>query len=95
MDYSVIRIIMAVIWGMSLLAFALFAWDKHQAVYGNRRTPEWLLYTVMIGGGVAGAAMAMMLFRHKTHKAGRSFVVTAWIMAILMVLAAVAIPNPF
>ena len=60
-------------WGFvaSLVAFALFAFDKRRAVRGGRRVPErtLLLWTFLLGA--PGAYAGSRLFRHKTVK--RSF----------------------
>lgn len=58
-----------VIYSASLLTFALFARDKHHAVYGKTRIPELLLLLFSFLGGAFGALCAMIFFRHKTrHK---------------------------
>lgn len=51
---------------INVVAFVLYAYDKHKAVYELWRTPEALLITVAACGGAYGAGMAMLLFRHKT-----------------------------
>lgn len=53
----------------SLLTFALFAWDKHLAVFQKTRIPEFILLLLSFLGGAFGALCAMIFFRHKTlHK---------------------------
>lgn len=52
---------------ISVLAFGLYAIDKRNAVYGNRRIPEAVLLGLAIIGGAYGAGMGMLLFRHKTR----------------------------
>lgn len=51
---------------MSVLTFALFGWDKHKAVYGKSRIPEFLLLSLSLLGGAFGGLCGMILFRHKT-----------------------------
>ena len=54
---------------MNLLTFALFAWDKHLAVYNKTRIPEIILLLFAFLDGAFGALCAMIFFRHKTvHK---------------------------
>lgn len=54
---------------MNVLTFALFAWDKHLAVYNKTRIPEAILLLFAFLDGAFGALCAMILFRHKTvHK---------------------------
>lgn len=58
-----------IVYGMSLLTFALYAWDKHLAVYQKSRIPEFILLLFSFLGGAFGALCGMILFKHKTlHK---------------------------
>lgn len=57
---------LVLIYFFSILTFTLFAWDKHLAVYGKRRVPEFILLLFSFLFGAFGGAMAMWLFRHKT-----------------------------
>lgn len=52
----------------SVVAFALFAWDKWCATQGRRRIPERTLLTVAAIGGKPGAIAGQRLLRHKTRK---------------------------
>ena len=52
---------------MNVLAFALFAFDKQQAIKKRTRVPELVLHLTAILGGPFGAVMAMLLCRHKTR----------------------------
>lgn len=53
----------------NVITFGLFAWDKHLAIYGKKRIPEWLLLFFSALGGAFGALCAMMFFKHKTRHA--------------------------
>jgi uncharacterized membrane protein YsdA (DUF1294 family)/cold shock CspA family protein len=53
---------------INLVTFAAFAWDKRQAVMGERRVPEVVLLALSLVGGTPGALLAMAILRHKTHK---------------------------
>ncbi|MCM1152421.1 MAG: DUF1294 domain-containing protein [Muribaculum sp.] len=53
---------------MSLIAFFLFAIDKHLSFYGARRISESVLITVSALFGAFGALVAMILFNHLTDK---------------------------
>lgn len=54
---------------MSLITFALFAWDKHLAYVQKTRVPEMILLIFAFLGGAFGALCAMIFFKHKTlHK---------------------------
>ena len=61
------------LYALSLLTFALYAWDKHLAVYEKKRIPEFVLLLFAFLGGAFGALCAMVLFRHKTIH--RSFLI--------------------
>lgn len=52
---------------ISVITFALYAWDKHLAVYKKQRIPEALLLFMAAVGGAFGALCAMLMFRHKTQ----------------------------
>lgn len=51
---------------LSVLTFFLFAIDKHCAIYGKRRIPEFLLLALSFVGGAFGGLCAMVFFQHKT-----------------------------
>lgn len=58
-----------VLYVMSLLTFALYAWDKHLAYVQKTRIPEMLLLLFALLGGGFGALCGMIFFKHKTlHK---------------------------
>ncbi|MFM9958111.1 MAG: DUF1294 domain-containing protein [Phycisphaerales bacterium] len=48
--------------------FVVFAWDKFRAKSGAGRVPEKRLFLMIWLGGAVGAAIAMVLLRHKTRK---------------------------
>jgi uncharacterized membrane protein YsdA (DUF1294 family)/cold shock CspA family protein len=53
---------------ISVVTFAEFAWDKRQAVVGERRVSEIELLVLSLLGGSPAALLAMAVLRHKTHK---------------------------
>lgn len=53
---------------LSVLAFALYGWDKAMAKLHRRRVPESALLGCALLGGAAGALLGMALFRHKIRK---------------------------
>jgi len=58
-----------IIYIASIFTFALFAWDKHLAVFQKTRVPEFILLLFSFLGGAFGALCGMILFKHKTlHK---------------------------
>lgn len=50
------------------IAFFTYCNDKHRAVYGKWRIPEFVLLVLAFAGGAFGAWISMLLFRHKTDK---------------------------
>lgn len=73
--------------GGSIVAFALYAFDKAAAGAGRQRTPENTLHFIAVLGGWPGALAAQQAFRHKTAKP--SFQWVFW-MTVIVNLAAVA-----
>lgn len=70
-------LIFSVLFWVSIIAFGLYGFDKHLAVYQRSRVPEAVLFVVGALGGAFGALMGMLLFRHKTQK------VLFWILNLL------------
>ena len=68
---------------MSLLCFAVYAWDKSAARSGRRRTRERTLLLLGLLCGWPGAVLAQQMLRHKTAKT--SFQITFWATVVLNV----------
>ena len=60
--------LLAVMGGMSLIAFVMYNIDKRRAERDDRRIPERNLQLVGLIGGWLGALSAQLLFRHKSSK---------------------------
>ena len=71
------------VFGMSIVTFLIYGFDKHRAANGNRRVPERTLHILALLGGWPGALLAQPLFRHKTQK--MSFLIVFWILVVLHV----------
>jgi len=54
----------------SVVAFALYGWDKRAARRRARRVPEARLHLAALLGGFPGAWLGRRLFHHKTLKPG-------------------------
>ena len=75
----------AIVYGvMSVIAFAVYGFDKSAAKRTARRVPESTLLTLGLVCGWSGALVAQQLFRHKTRK--RSFRRLFWLSVIVNVL---------
>lgn len=66
---------------MSVVAFALYGYDKKQARHSGQRTPEKLLHGIELLGGWPGALLAQQVFRHKTRKL--SYQLLFWLIVLL------------
>lgn len=64
----VLKIVIAVIAGINILAFVLWGIDKEKAKKGKWRISESLLLSLALFGGSFGALLGMLVFRHKTQK---------------------------
>jgi uncharacterized membrane protein YsdA (DUF1294 family) len=60
------KLYLAIIGVMSLVAFVAFGLDKIKAKRGSQRISERRLLALSLAGGAAGALCAMLIFRHKT-----------------------------
>lgn len=70
-----------------IIAFALFAYDKHCAHYGKRRIPEYILFAVSLALGAFGSLCGMIIFRHKTLKKLFYIGVPLMLFAQILILA--------
>jgi len=69
---------------LNVLAFVLYALDKHRAYFNQWRIPEYILLGIPIIGGAYGAAAGMLLFRHKTKN--KSFYITVPLCFLLWMI---------
>ncbi len=73
---------------MSVVSFFLFGLDKRRAVRGAFRIRErTLLLSALFGG--PGALLGMRMFRHKTRKPLFQFLVPAFLILDVVLIAAV------
>jgi uncharacterized membrane protein YsdA (DUF1294 family)/cold shock CspA family protein len=82
---------MAVYLGMSVITFAVYAWDKSAAQQNRGRTPESTLHTLALAGGWPGALLAQQYLRHKSAKA--EFRQVFWATVVLNVVGFVAVSS--
>ena len=77
----------AIIFGISLLAFAAQWIDKYRAEAARWRLPENVLHLLELLGGWPGAFLAQRIFRHKTAKI--SYQLIFWLIVLAYEYAAV------
>jgi uncharacterized membrane protein YsdA (DUF1294 family) len=77
--------VLAYLFVITALTFAVFADDKRRAAAESRRTPERVLLTLAAAGGTVGAFAARQLLRHKTRK--QPFSAWLWLIATAQVVA--------
>jgi uncharacterized membrane protein YsdA (DUF1294 family) len=76
---------LALYYGMSLIAYGVYAGDKTAARNAGRRTPEATLHMLSLAGGWPGALIAQVLLRHKTRKL--SFLIGYWFTVMVNCIA--------
>lgn len=69
-----------VYWGISVITFLIYAYDKRKAKRHAWRTPESTLHLLSLLGGWPGALVAQQLLRHKSKKKRFRFIF--WLTAI-------------
>ncbi len=52
--------------GINVITYLLYAWDKHLAIYKRSRVPEAILLILAFLFGAFGALCGMVFFNHKT-----------------------------
>ena len=76
--------LIAVVGGINVATFALYAYDKAVSGRGAARVPESVLHLVALAGGTPAAFIAQRVLRHKTLK--RPFRARfVWIMLVQVV----------
>ncbi|KRG46942.1 hypothetical protein ARC20_03620 [Stenotrophomonas panacihumi] len=65
---------------LSVIAFAVYARDKHAARLEARRTPELALHLLELAGGWPGALLAQRALRHKNRKLAYQFAFWACVL---------------
>jgi len=66
---------------LSCISFALYGWDKRQAVLARWRVSEQTLHLFDLAGGWPGGLLGQRYFRHKTKKL--SFRIRFWLTVLL------------
>lgn len=79
--------------GASLLAFAVYAWDKSAARHKRWRMQESMLHLLGLAGGWPGALVAQRLLRHKTRKWSFQWVFWATVLLNCAALAWLFTPQ--
>lgn len=74
---------------LNVLAFGLYANDKHRAYYSKSRIPEAVLLGLAVVGGAYGSGAGMLLFSHKTRHI--AFCITVPIFILIWTAASIFI----
>lgn len=77
---------------LSLLTFAVYAWDKRAARLRQRRVRERTLHLLALAGGWPGAWLARQWLRHKSAKP--SFAVCLFLSALIHLLLLATLIGP-
>lgn len=72
---------------INVVAFLVYAVDKHKAIKKQWRVPEATLLTLAAIGGAFGSWAAMQICRHKTQKKKFTIPVPFFVMVHILVLA--------
>ena len=80
-----LRVLIAYLFLVNLLTYAVYWMDKRRAERGGRRISEKELLLWALAGGTVGAFLAMRRLRHKTKK--RSFQYAFYFVILLQVAA--------
>ena len=72
---------------INVVAFLVYAVDKHKAIKKQWRVPEATLLTLAAIGGAFGSWAAMQSCRHKTQKKKFTIPVPFFVMVHILVLA--------
>lgn len=72
---------------INVVAFLVYAVDKHKAVKKQWRVPEATLLTLAAIGGAFGSWAAMQICHHKTQKKKFTIPVPFFVMVHILVLA--------
>lgn len=69
---------------LNIIAFIVIGYDKYLAKVQKRRISEKMLLSFVVFGGIIGAGIAMLFFRHKTAK--RSYLFKFWVIVVIQVI---------
>jgi uncharacterized membrane protein YsdA (DUF1294 family) len=82
---------LAVYLGLSLITFAVYAWDKSSARRGGWRVSEAKLHILSLVGGWPGALCAQQVLRHKSSK--QPFRRVFWTTVFINLIALLYLSN--
>jgi uncharacterized membrane protein YsdA (DUF1294 family)/cold shock CspA family protein len=80
-------------YGLSIITFIAYAYDKFKAKRNAWRTPESTLHFLALLGGWPGAALAQQVCRHKSSK--RGFRVMFWVTVFINLAMLAWLLSPY
>ncbi|MFT4732880.1 MAG: uncharacterized membrane protein YsdA (DUF1294 family)/cold shock CspA family protein [Gammaproteobacteria bacterium] len=80
-------------YGLSIITFIAYAYDKFKAKRNAWRTPESTLHFLALLGGWPGAAIAQQVFRHKSSKP--DFRVMFWVTVFINLAMLAWLLSPY
>ena len=78
---ELILILLIYFFGINVLAYIIYTYDKKQAIKHKYRVSEQFLLLLVVGGGMFGAILSMVINRHKIKKT--TFIIK-YIIAIVL-----------
>ena len=88
---EIIIVVLSYFFGINLFAYIIYAYDKKQAIKNNYRVSEQFLLLIVVAGGIFGALLAMVNYRHKTKKT--TFLIKYVIASLAFVVLIVTYNN--
>ena len=68
LQIELIIIVLSYFFIINTIAYIIYAYDKRQAIKNNYRVSEQFLLVLVVGGGMFGALLSMIMYRHKIKK---------------------------
>ncbi len=70
---------------INIFTFFIFSIDKYHSIKDRKRVPEMSLHFFSLAGGIIGALLSMLIFRHKIRK--KVFMLAQIVILLLWMLS--------